>query len=128
MTNLQVDIYEFLIEQSEYGEWTSQKELLRHLHNIGYDICERKMRLEITNIRKNDEIEKIIVSNTKRGYKILSYEEELKYIEAQKYLALAKLSQYWKDVRRFNRNNQAKINIDTKEQEFVESVLKEKVA
>lgn len=126
MTNLQSEIFYHLMEKSQYGEWTSQKKLLKHLKDSGYDISERKMRQEITNIRKDDNVEKILVSHTTKGYKILSDEEEMKYIEAKKIYALKKLAQYWKDVKRFNRNHQVKINIDTNTQEVVESILQEK--
>ena len=125
LNTLEWTIYNIIRERSENGLWTSQKQLNDLLFLKGYRIDLRKTRRHIQFIKKNDKIQKIIMSNSHYGYKLMSSEEELKYLMKKKDEALGRLKRFAKDFKRFKQNNQLKITFGKYEREYVESLIKE---
>ena len=94
-----LEVYAIIERQSSEGKWVSMAEL-----SFLTDINERAVRQCITNIREYEDNDKIIIGCSK-GYKILSNEEEFTFLLSRKKRILNALNRYYKDVRRFNRNN-----------------------
>ena len=53
----------------------------------------------------------------------MSDEEELDYLKKRKISILKMLKQYYKDVNRFNMNNQVKITFGKYERDYIESLI-----
>ena len=125
MTNIQCRIYDFIKERSLEGKWTSQKEIRDYLINNGYaeKIGLRTIRRNINEIRKDDTIQKIILTDYSKGYRLMTDEEEIDYLKKRKISILKMLKQYYKDVNRFNMNNQFKITFGKYEREYIESII-----
>lgn len=125
MTNIQWRIYDFIKERSLEGKWTSQKEIRDYLinNNFAEKIGLRTIRRNINEIRKDDIIQKIILTDYSKGYRLMTDEEELDYLKKRKISILKMLKQYYKDVKRFNMNNQFKITFGKYEREFIESII-----
>ena len=125
MTNIQWRIYDFIKERSLEGKWTSQKEIRDYLinNNFAEKIGLRTIRRNINEIRKNDTIQKIILTDYSKGYRLMTDEEELDYLKKRKISILKMLKQYYKDVNRFNMNNQFKIAFGKYEREYIESII-----
>ena len=125
MTNIQWRIYDFIKERSLEGKWTSQKEIRDYLisKNFVEKIGLRTIRRNINEIRKDDTIQKIILTDYSKGYSLMSDEEELDYLKKRKISILKMLKQYYKDVKRFNMNNQVKITFGKYEREYIESLI-----
>lgn len=125
MTNIQWRIYDFIKERSLEKQWTSQKEIRDYLINNDYveKISLRTIRKNIHDIRKDDTIQKIILTDYVKGYRLMSYEEEFDYLKKRKISILKMLKQYYKDVNRFNMNNQIKIVFGKYEREYIESLI-----
>ncbi len=125
MTNIQWRIYDFIKERSLDGKWTSQKEIRDYLinNNFAEKIGLRTIRRNINEIRKDDIIQKIILTDYSKGYRLMTDEEELDYLKKRKISILKMLKQYYKDVNRFNMNNQFKITFGKYEREYIESII-----
>lgn len=124
LTKVEWKIYNFLKEQTLNDKWSSQQEIINFLEKQGIKICTRQLRKNIQNIRKCENITKIILTDYSKGYRIMSDEEEYKILLNRKICILKQLKQYWKDVRNLEKNGQMKITFDTKERNFIESLLK----
>lgn len=125
MTNIQWRIYDFIKERSFEKKWTSQKEIRDYLINNDYveKIGLRTIRKNIHDIRKDDTIQKIILTDYVKGYRLMTNEEEFDYLKKRKISILKMLKQYYKDVNRFNMNNQFKIAFGKYEREYIESII-----
>ncbi|MFI3330127.1 MAG: helix-turn-helix domain-containing protein [bacterium] len=123
MKTLEWKIYNFIKDSSLQNKWVSQQDILDYL-NI--NINKRTIRRYISNIRSSDVIQKIIITDYKKGYKILSNEEQFKILEKRKIAILKMLKQNYKDVKRFNSNNQMRITFGEHERKFIESLLEVK--
>lgn len=125
MTNIQWKIYNYIKERSLEGKWTSQKEIRDYLinNNFAEKIGLRTIRRNINEIRKDDTIQKIILTDYSKGYRLMSDEEEIDYLKKRKISILKMLKQYYKDVNRFNMNNQVKITFGKYEREYIESLI-----
>ena len=125
MTNIQWRIYDFIKERSLEGKWTSQKEIRDYLINNNFAEKRglRTIRRNINEIRKDDIIQKIILTDYSKGYRLMTDEEELDYLKKRKISILKMLKQYYKDVKRFNMNNQFKITFGKYEREYIESII-----
>lgn len=125
MTNIQWRIYDFIKERSIEGKWTSQKEIRDYLINKNFvgKIGLRTIRKYVHDIREDDTIQKIILTDYVKGYHLMSDEEELDYLKKRKISILKMLKQYYKDVKRFNMNNQFKITFGKYEREYIESLI-----
>ena len=117
LTTLEWNVYNTLKDNTQNGKWTSMRDLA-----IMNNIPERTLRYVITTLKESDEIQKIIISDHKLGYKLLSSEEEQEYLERKKVEILKKFKRYWKDVERYNRNNQTKITFGKYERDYFESI------
>lgn len=125
MTNIQWRIYDFIKERSLEGKWTSQKEIRDYLINNGYaeKIGLRTIRRNVHDIRQEDTIQKIILTDYSKGYRLMTDEEEIDYLKKRKISILKMLKQYYKDVNRFNMNNQVKITFGKYERDYIESLI-----
>ena len=118
-------IYNFIKERSKQELWSNQIDIQNHLkEKYDIDISQRTIRRCINLIRKNDLIQKIILTDYKKGYRIMSSTEEDIYLEKRKISILKMLSQYHKDFNRLKLNNQTRIKFSEKERDFIESILK----
>ena len=86
MTNIQWRIYDFIKERSLEGKWTSQKEIRDYLINNGYaeKIGLRTIRRNVHDIRQEDTIQKIILTDYSKGYRLMTDEEEIDYLKKRK--------------------------------------------
>lgn len=117
-------IYNYLKERTLEEKWTKQKEILEYLETKDIKINERTLRLHIQNIRKCEIIQKVILTDYSKGYKIMSEKDEFDILLNRKISLLKSLKQFYRDKKRLSLNNQMKLNFDTKEREFIESLLK----
>lgn len=118
-------IYNFIKERSKQELWSNQIDIQNHLkEKYDIDISQRTIRRCINIIRKNDLIQKIILTDYKKGYRIMTSNEEDIYLEKRKISILKMLSQYHKDFNRLKLNNQTRIKFSEKERDFIESILK----
>ncbi len=120
MNSLDWQIYKFLKKTSEHNVWIKRNALANM-----FNISTREVRKSITRIRENETIQKILISDYSKGYKLMSREEEYQLILKDKYRALKTLKRVWKDIRRYNSNNQMKLTFDTQERDFIEALVKE---
>ncbi len=120
MNSLDWQIYKFLKKTSEHNVWIKMNALATM-----FNISTREVRKSITRIRENETIQKILISDYSKGYKLMSREEEYQLILKDKYRALKTLKRVWKDIRRYNSNNQMKLTFDTQERDFIEALVKE---
>ena len=124
MTTNEWKVYNFIKERSIKGIWTKQQDIKDYLLNEeNIDVCKRQIRKYIKNIRKDDVIQKIILTDYSKGYRLMSNEEEIDYLKKRKISILKMLKQYYKDVNRLGHNNQNRLTFSTKEREFIESII-----
>ena len=117
-------IYNYLKERTLEEKWTKQKEIIEYLETKDIKINERNLRLHIQNIRKCEIIQKVILTDYSKGYKIMSEKDEFDILLNRMISLLKSLKQFYRDKKRLSLNNQMKLNFDTKEREFIESLLK----
>ena len=117
-------IYNYLKERSEKGLWTSQNELIEYLTGKDIKMQKRALRKHIQRIRRCDIIQKVILTSYTYGYKIMSEKEQVIILERRKSSILKSLKQYHRDMKRLSLDNQMKLTFNTKEREFIESLLK----
>lgn len=118
LTTLEWNVYNTIKENTQKGMWTSMKSLA-----IKYGVSEREIRRIIMILKDNDnEIHKIILSDHKKGYKLMSNKEEINYLAKKKIHILKMFKRYYKDVKRFNLNNQTKITFGKYERDYFESI------
>ncbi len=115
--------YEYLKKQSEENKWTSQTELQEVL-NQKFDnkFCLRTIRKIIQRIRQCDTIQKIIITNYSKGYRLMSTDEETDYLVRRKQSILKMLKACYKDIKRYEANNQYRI-FENKERDIIESLV-----
>lgn len=115
--------YEYLKKQSEDNKWTSQAELQEVL-NQKFDnkFCLRTIRKIIQRIRQCDTIQKIIITNYSKGYRLMSTDEEADYLVKRKQSILKMLKICYKDIKRYETNNQYRI-FENKERDIIESLV-----
>ena len=111
-----LEVYELIKEASEKGFWFPMKDLATRT-----GLSQREVRHCITHIRECDSIDKIIIG-CNSGYKLLSDEEEFKYLKSQKSKIIKMLNRYWKDINRFNKNNHYELAFNEKELNLVNSI------
>ena len=93
------EVLDYITERSKLDYWTSMSHLA-----YAFNISERMVRQVICDIREDDEVQKIIIGCDK-GYKVLSKEEEFAYLLSKKCEILKSLKRYYKDIKRFNAND-----------------------
>ena len=118
MTTLDWNIYKFLKKTSEHGVWIKMNALA-----VIFNVSPRAIRKSITRIRESDTIQKILVSDYTKGYKLMAKSDEYELLLKDKIRALRTLKRYWKSAKRYNLNNQMKLTFDTQERDFIESLL-----
>lgn len=121
LTTREYSVYNEIKRRSESGEWTCVQ-YLAELCNCS----KRAIRRAIQNIRESSKIQKIILTDYKKGYKLMSVDDEFSMLTKTKIKILKELKRYWKDVDRYNKNNQNKITFTKYEREFFESLVEVK--
>lgn len=115
-------IYNYIKQNSINGKWTTQKEIQEYLKNDNQDVCLRTIRRYVQQLRQDDTIQKIILTDYVKGYQLMSSEEEKEYLVNRKIAILKMLKRYYKDVKRFESNNQYRI-FENKERNIIESLI-----
>lgn len=116
-------IYNYLKERSKEDKWSSQNDISEYLKENNTNIGNRDIRRAINAIRKNETIQKIIITDYKKGYKIMTSEKEYHYLEKRKLAILKMLKQYWRDIEKLKLNNQTRIVFGIYERHFIETIL-----
>ena len=125
LSTVEWKIYNYLKERTQKGLWTSQQNLVEYLENIeSIKMNKRTLRKHIQNIRRCEIVQKVILTNYSKGYKIMNGEEQYEILLKRKVSILKSLKQFHKDRKRLELNGQMKLTFDTKEREFIESLLK----
>lgn len=124
LSTIEWKIYNYLKERTEKDLWSNQKDVLEYLDWQGILISSRKLRTHIQNIRKCEIIQKVILTDYVKGYRIMSDEEQYQILLNRKIAILKSLKQFHRDKKRLQLNDQMKLNFDSKEREFIESLLK----
>ena len=119
-------VYNYIKDRSRENKWTTQFMIKNHLH-FRYDINLnlREVRRSIHNLKEDDKIQKVILGTT-NGYKLLTDESELIYLDKRLNRILGSLTLYHKDIARINKNGQFKLTSGEYERNYIESVLKAK--
>ena len=117
-------IYNFLKERTLQNKWSSQQDVLNYLETQNIKMDKRTLRKHIQNIRKCETIQKVIITSYSYGYKIMSDEQQFEILLNRKNSILKSLKQFYRDKKRLQLNDQMKLTFDTKEREFIESLLK----
>lgn len=112
-------VYNEIKRRSEKGEWTNVEHLA-----LMISCNKRKIRAIIQKIREDDSIQKIILTDYSKGYKLMSDEDEFEMLSKTKVKILKELKRYWKDVRRYNNNHQNKITFTKYERDYYESLIR----
>ncbi len=118
MTTLEWNVYNFIKERSEKGLYTKQQDLAEE-----FKISKRQVRRCVEHIREDETIQKIVLSDYIHGYKLMSQEDAVELLIKRKIKILKEFKRYWKDVKRYNSNNQLKLVFDTHERGVIESLL-----
>lgn len=118
-------IYTYLKERTIEGKWTTQQEIMDYLNNEGINVTnKRTIRRYIQNIRRCEIIQKVILTSYSKGYIIMSEEQQFEILLKRKNAILKSLKQYYRDKKRLSLDNQTKLTFDTKERDFIESLLR----
>lgn len=124
MNTKQWNIYNFIKERSLESKWTKQQDIIDYFsYKFNENISKRSIRKNINEIRKDDIIQKIILTDYSKGYRLMSKEEELDYLKKRKISILKMLKQYYKDVKRYEKNNQTRIIFGKYERNCIESLI-----
>lgn len=125
MTSTHWLIYNYIKENSEKDKWTKQIEIQKYLlEEKNFQICMRDIRRKINEIRRDEVIQKVILTDYSKGYRIMSDDEEKEYLINRKVSILKMLKLCYQDIRRYNMNNQCKIAFTDTERNIYESLLK----
>lgn len=124
LSTVEWKIYNYLKERTLENKWSSQQSVIDYLKTQNIEIGKRKLREHIQNIRKCEIIQKIILTSYSYGYRIMSDEEQYQILLNRKISILNSLKQFYRDKKRLSLNDQMKLTFDTKEREFIESLLK----
>lgn len=124
LSSVEWKIYNFLKDRTLENKWSSQQEVLDYLQTQNIKISARTLRTHIQNIRKCEIIQKVVLTSYKKGYRIMSDEEQYEILLNRKIAILKSLKQFHRDKKRLELNDQMKLTFDTKEREFIESLLK----
>lgn len=119
MKTIEWDIYKEIKMRSSLNQWTSVQYLAEK-----FKICNREVKRHIQNIREEEQIQKIILTSYQKGYKLMSEKDEFELLTKEKSKIIKQFKRYWLNVKRYNLNNQTKLTFDTKERDFIESLIK----
>ena len=123
LSTIEWKIYNYLKERTMQDKWTSQNELVDYLEKQGFHVDKRTIRRYISNIRKCEIIQKVILTSYTYGYRIMSEETEREILIERKISILKSLKQCNKDIKKYNLNNQMKITMSDYERDYIESLL-----
>ena len=118
LTTKQWNIYNTIKERSLENEWTSVGFLANK-----FECSKREIRRYVQKIRESDTIQKIILTDYGKGYKLMSDDDEFDMLSKTKIKILKQLKRYWKDVERYNLNHHNKIVFSKNERDVFESLI-----
>ena len=121
LTTKEWQIYNEIKLRSENGDWTSVQYLADML-----GCGKREIRRCVQEIRESSTIQKIIITDYGKGYKLMSDNDEFELLTKTKIKILKQLKRYWKDVERYNLNHQNKITFTSNERAIYESLIEVK--
>lgn len=125
MTGAQWYIYKYIKDNSENDKWVKQKDIQEYLlKEKNMQLNQRTIRKYINLIRKDEQIQKVILTDYQKGYKIMNDKEQFCYLINRKNSILKMLKSCYRDIKRFNNNNQYKITFSDYERNIFESLLK----
>lgn len=122
MSKINYEIYNELKSRSEKGLWTS----VQYLADL-INVSKREIRKKIKKIREDITIQKIILTDYHKGYKLMTDDEEFEFLTREKIKILKQFKRYWLNVERYNHNNQNKITVSEHERNLYVSLLKKEV-
>lgn len=127
MTKTHWYIYNYIKEESEKNKWVKQVDIQNYLlEEKDLQISTRDIRRKINEIRKDEVIQKVILTDYSKGYRIMNEAEEREYLSKRKISILKMLKLCYKDIQRYNLNNQMKITFSENERNIFESLMKNK--
>jgi len=131
MNTRQWDTYEIIKSRSLNGLWTSRLELYQWNKaypevkgEFGKSSSARMINEDIHEINENDVIQKIIISNSYKGYRLANEHEMESYIKKRRIEAFKKLKHLSKLMKKAGLNNQSRITFTEHERSIIESLLK----
>lgn len=122
LTTKEWKVYNEIKTRSELGQWTN----VQHLAEL-LECGKREIRKCVQRIRECDTIQKIIITDYGKGYKLMSDIDEFDVLTKTKIKILKQLKRYWKDVERYNLNHQNKIVFTDNERAIYESLIEVKL-
>lgn len=134
MTNLntrQFTLHKYLLKNS--NRYLTRQEILNDLKdvygyenedNLYYSKAAVILTKDIKVINENDVIQKIIVSNSKKGIKIATEQEAKEELEKEYNSIIAKLTRYHKKMNKAKLDGQMRLKFGKYEREFIESFVR----
>lgn len=119
---LREEVFNIITERSKEGKWTSQKFII---NSLNVRISDRTLRTIIQAIRADDNTDIVILTDYKKGYKLMSEEDNLRELTKRKISILKSLKLYYKDVKRFNAHNNYKLKLEENEVELMKTLIEE---
>lgn len=131
MNTRQWETYNIIKERSLNGNWTSRKQLYKlneeypNINGIfNNSSTARMINEDIHVINDDDTIQKIILSNSVKGYRLANENEMENYFNKRKIEVFAKLKHLNKLMKKAGLNNQTRITFTEHEREVIESLLR----
>lgn len=131
MNTRQWETYNIIKERSLNGNWTSRNELYQWNANypkvkgfFGNSSTARMINEDIYEINESDVVQKIILSNSTKGYRLANENEMVDYFNKRKIEALSKLKHLNKLMKKAGLNNQTRITFTKDERDVIESLLR----
>lgn len=121
-TKVKTDVLKILKEESIKGHYIKQQEIIDRLD---YNLSKRALRSCIHYLREDLDNTLIILTDYKKGYKLMSEQDKVDVLIKRKKAILKSLKLYYKDVKRFKENNNFKIILEDNEVELIETLMKE---
>lgn len=121
-TKVKTDVLRILKEESIKGHYIKQQEII---DKLDYNLSKRTLRTCIHYLREDLDNTLIILTDYKKGYKLMSEQDTIDVLTKRKKAILKSLKLYYKDIKRFKENNNFKIILEDGEIELMKSLMKE---
>lgn len=127
MTKTHWYIYNYIKEESQKNKWVKQADIQKYLLEAKeLKISTRVIRKKINEMRSDQTIQKVILTDYNKGYRLMTEAEEMDYLSKRKISILKMLKLCYNDIQRYNLNNQMKIAFTDTERDIYESLMKSK--
>lgn len=131
MNTRQWETYEIIKSRSLNGLWTSRLELYQWNSaypkvkgEFGNSSSARMINEDIHEINENDIIQKIIISNSSKGYRLANENEMVEHIDKKKKEVFKKIKHLNKMLKKASLNHQKRLTFSEHERDEIESLLK----